>query len=161
MLIKATTPQHLDKVHELFTEYQLFLGFSLCFQGFDEELATLPYKYAEPEGSILLAFVGNECAGVVALKKLEEGICEMKRLYVKPAFQGLGLGRQLAEKIMEEARQKGYRVMKLDTLRRLESAVALYQKLGFETTQPYNYNPESDIVYFEKTWAVASPVHLF
>ena len=149
-IIKATTPKHLEIVKELFIEYQKFLGFSLCFQDFEEELAKLPYKYAEPEGSILLALVDEKYAGVVAVKKLEEGVCEMKRLYLKSEFQGLGLGRKLAENIMEIAKEKDYKTMKLDTLKRLESAVSLYQKLGFQETQPYNYNPQSDIIYFEK-----------
>lgn len=148
-IIKATTAEELDAVRELFTEYQKFLGFSLCFQGFDDELAKLPYKYAEPEGTILLAKVDEEFAGVVALWKLEEGVCEMKRLYVKPKFQGLGLGKKLAVSIIEEAKKKGYSKMKLDTVKRLETAISMYKTLGFIETKPYNYNPEDDVKYYE------------
>lgn len=148
-IIKANTTEELDAVRELFTEYQQFLGFSLCFQGFDEELKKLPYKYAEPDGTILLATVDGETAGVVALWKLEEGICEMKRLYVRPKFQGIGLGRKLAVSIIEEARKKGYFKMKLDTVKRLETAISMYKSLGFIETKPYNYNPEDDVKYFE------------
>jgi len=147
---KIATAEDLEEIKNLFREYVAFLGISLSFQSFEEELAKLPAKYAEPEGAIYLAKVNGQSTGCVALWKLEEGVCEMKRLYVRPAFQGLGLGKKLAYVIMEEAQRKGYTKMKLDTLRRLESANRLYKSLQFSETNPYNYNPEDDVAYFEK-----------
>lgn len=147
---KIASAEDLEEIKALFREYERFLGVSLCFQNFEEELAKLPAKYAEPEGSIFLAKVDGVSAGCIAMWKLEDGVCEMKRLYVKPDFQGLGLGKKLAHVIMEEAKKKGYKKMKLDTLRRLESANRLYKSLQFTETTPYNYNPENDVAYFEK-----------
>ncbi|WP_305952545.1 GNAT family N-acetyltransferase [Emticicia oligotrophica] len=148
---KISSEQDLEDVKQLFREYVEFLQVNLDFQDFENELAKLPAKYAEPEGSIFLAKVNGQPAGCIALWKLEDGVCEMKRLFVKTEFQGLGLGKMLANRLMEEAKAKGYSIMKLDTLRRLESANYLYASLGFGETQPYNFNPEPDIVYFEKT----------
>jgi ribosomal protein S18 acetylase RimI-like enzyme len=148
---KIIIEQDLEDVKQLFREYVEFLQVNLDFQDFENELAKLPAKYAEPEGSIFLAKVGGQAAGCIALWKLEVGVCEMKRLFVKSEFQGLGLGRMLANKLMEEAKNKGYSTIKLDTLRRLKSANNLYASLGFRETQPYNFNPEHDIVYFENT----------
>jgi putative acetyltransferase len=150
-ILKANSKEEIEVVRELFIEYQNFLQVDLCFQSFNEELAKLPYKYAEPEGTILLAKVDEKFAGVVALWKLEEGVCEMKRLFVKDKFKGLGIGRKLAERLLEEAKSKGYKIMKLDTLKRLKAANELYPKLGFIETNSYNYNPENDVAYFEKT----------
>lgn len=147
---KISSEQDLEDVKQLFREYVAFLQVNLDFQGFEEELAKLPAKYAEPEGCMFLAKVNAQPAGCVALWKLEDGICEMKRLYVKPEFQGLGLGKMLSQRLMEEAQIKAYHTMKLDTLKRLVSANKLYQNLGFSETKPYNFNPEPDIVYFEK-----------
>ena len=147
---KISSGEDLEEIKDLFREYSVSLGVSLCFQGFEEEMAKLPAKYAEPEGSILLAKVDGKPAGCVALWKLEEGVCEMKRLYVRPQFQGIGLGKQMAVAIIEEAQLKGYKTMKLDTLKRLEAANSLYHSLHFIETTPYNYNPESDVTYFEK-----------
>ncbi|MBA4849914.1 GNAT family N-acetyltransferase [Emticicia sp. BO119] len=147
---KIATVDDLDEIKALFREYEKFLGVSLCFQNFEEELAKLPAKYAEPEGAIFLAKANGKSAGCVALWKLEDGICEMKRLYVKPEFQGLGFGKKLVYIIIEEAQKKGYKKMKLDTLRRLESANHLYKSLKFTETTSYNYNPEEDVAYFEK-----------
>lgn len=147
---KIGTKEDLEEIKNLFREYAQFLKISLDFQDFESELAKLPAKYAEPEGSILLAKVDDKPAACVALWKLEDGVCEMKRLYVKPEFQGLGLGKKMALSIIEEAKIKGYKTMKLDTLKRLQSANYLYNSLGFSETKPYNYNPESDVAYFEK-----------
>lgn len=146
----ATTPAHIEAVRELFLEYAESLGFDLCFQDFKQELDTLPAKYAEPEGTILLAFEDQKAVGVVALWKLSEGVCEMKRLYIKPESRGKGLGRILAKAILQEAKNKNYVVIKLDTLARMTAANALYQSLGFEETTPYNYNPENDVRYYGK-----------
>ncbi|WP_435355440.1 GNAT family N-acetyltransferase [Emticicia sp. SJ17W-69] len=149
-ILKIATKEDLEEIKNLFREYAKFLEISLDFQDFESELAKLPAKYAEPEGAIFLAKIDSQPAACVALWKLEEGICEMKRLYVKPEFQGLGLGKKMTQTIIEEAKGKGYKIMKLDTLKRLQSANYLYASLGFRETQPYNYNPESDVAYFEK-----------
>ncbi len=147
---KIATEQDLEDVKQLFREYANFLQVDLCFQGFENELAKLPAKYAEPEGAIFLAKIDEKSAACVALWKLEEGICEMKRLYVKPEFQGLGLGKKLTLMLLEEAKNKGYKTMKLDTLKRLQSANYIYHALGFTEIKAYNFNPEVDVVYFEK-----------
>ena len=139
---------HMPVVRQLFETYAENLGVDLCFQGFTEEMETLPGKYADPEGTILLAQTAEGFAGVVALKKIGEGICEMKRLFVGENFKGYGLGKALTLKLIEVAREKGYRQMNLDTLERLGPAVNLYRNLGFNETEPYNFNPEEDILYF-------------
>jgi tRNA pseudouridine38-40 synthase len=148
--IKLAETQDLPIVKELFIEYQQSLGISLEFQNFETELDSLPEPYGKKFGGILIAKAFKEVVGVVALKKLEDGVCEMKRLYVKPTYQGFGLGKRLALEIMDLAKAKNYKTMKLDTLERLHSAVQLYRNLAFTETQAYNYNPENDILYFEK-----------
>src|SRR5947208_592701 len=109
---RAESPEQIAQARELFLEYANSLGFSLCFQSFDRELAALPGDYAPPEGRLLLATSNNDPAGCVALHKLESDICEMKRLYVRPSYRGKGLGRELAEKIIAEARQLGYKKLR-------------------------------------------------
>jgi len=146
---KISNAQDLEDVKQLFREYIEFLQVNLDFQDFENELEKLPAKYAEPEGSIFLAKVGGQAVGCIALWKLEAGVCEMKRLFVKSDFQGLGIGKMLANKLMEEAKNKGYLKIKLDTLKRLKLANYLYASLGFRETHPYNFNPEPDIVYLE------------
>jgi len=115
-LIQAQTIEDVGCARELFEEYAAWLGISLCFQNFDKELAALPGEYAPPSGRLLLAFEGKQLAGCVALRKIGEGTCEMKRLFVRLEFRGKGLGRMLTESIVEEARQIGYERMRLDTL---------------------------------------------
>src|SRR5687768_16085521 len=146
--IQLTTPteaDELDAVRDIFREYALQLGVDLCFQQFDEELAGLPGEYAAPRGALLLATVDGELAGCCALRPLDAAdypnAAEMKRLYVRKAFRGFGLGRQLAEAIMDAARQAGYASVVLDTLDDMESARALYEDLGFEAIPPYYHNP--------------------
>jgi GNAT superfamily N-acetyltransferase len=147
---KISNAQDLEDVKKLFLEYVDFLQVNLDFQDYENELAKLPAKYAEPEGSIFLAKVAGQAVGCIALWKLEFGVCEMKRLFVKSEFQGLGVGKMLVAKLIEEAKNKGYSTIKLDTLKRLKSANYLYISLGFNETHPYNFNPEPDIVYYEK-----------
>jgi GNAT superfamily N-acetyltransferase len=122
----AASDDELALFHELFLEYGASLGFELCFQDFDRELAALPGDYAPPSGALLLAREGDEAAGCVALRRLEAGICEMKRLYVRPAFRGKGVGRKLAEAAVAEARRLGYERMRLDTVPAMKEAASLY-----------------------------------
>jgi putative acetyltransferase len=149
-MTQASTPAQIAQVRELFLEYAQSLGFSLCFQSFDQELAGLPGDYRPPEGRLLLAEYEGQVAGCVALHKLEPGICEMKRLYLRPAFRGKGLGRKLAEVILEEARSIGYERLRLDTVGPvMKDAVALYRTLGFREIAPYRANPMEGTLYME------------
>jgi ribosomal protein S18 acetylase RimI-like enzyme len=150
VFLQAETPQQIAQARELFLEYAQSLGFSLCFQNFDKELAGLPGEYAPPEGRLLLAEYEGQVAGCVALHKLKPGICEMKRLYLRPQFRGKGLGLVLAEQIIAEARQLAYRRMRLDTVEPvMQDAVAMYRKLGFKEIAPYCTNPIAGALYME------------
>ena len=144
-LITATRAEHIDAARALFREYAEALGVDLDFQDFDAELAGLPGDYAEPRGALLLALVDGEAAGCCALRAIDDvdysNAAEMKRLYVRKAYRGFGLGRQLAEAILIEAMRLGYRCVLLDTLDDMESARALYEELGFEEIPPYYHNP--------------------
>jgi putative acetyltransferase len=147
---QAESPQQIAQARELFLEYAQSLGFSLCFQNFDKELADLPGDYAPPGGRLLLAESDGQVAGCVALHKLEEGICEMKRLYLRPQFRGKGLGHALADRIIGEARRIGYQRMRLDTVEPvMKDAVAMYRKLGFREIAPYCKNPIAGALYME------------
>jgi GNAT superfamily N-acetyltransferase len=138
------------QARELFQEYAQSLGVSLCFQNFEQELAGLPGHYAPPDGRLLLAEYDGQLAGCVALHKWESGVCEMKRLYLRPSFRGKGLGRAIAEKIIAEARNIGYRRMRLDTIEPLmKDAVEMYRKLGFREIAPYRPNPIAGAMYME------------
>lgn len=140
----------MAQIRELFLEYASSLGFSLCFQSFDKELADLPGDYAPPDGRLLLASIGGELAGCVALHKLESEVCEMKRLYLRPKFRGHGLGRTLVERILSEARSIGYRRMRLDTVEPvMRDAVAMYRRFGFRDIAPYRANPIEGAMYME------------
>jgi ribosomal protein S18 acetylase RimI-like enzyme len=145
VLATPATPEQIEAARELFVEYADALGVDLCFQGFDAELAGLPGEYAEPHGALLLAWCDGALAGCVALRPLpdidEANACEMKRLYVRRAFRRFGLGRQLAEAVIERARAAGYSAMLLDTLDEMETARELYASLGFEEVPPYYFNP--------------------
>ncbi len=131
----------LNEIKELFGAYASSLGISLDFQGFDQELANLPGDYSPPDGSLLIAHWEGEVAGCVALRKFANGICEMKRLFTKPQFRDLGIGRALCEAIIVRARRIGYERMRLDTLPSMETARTLYASLGFTEIVPYRYNP--------------------
>ncbi len=147
---QAESPAQIAQARELFLEYAQALGFSLCFQNFDQELTNLPGDYAPPEGRLFLTEFEGQLAGCVALHKLEPEVCEMKRLYLRPQFRGKGLGRTLADRIIAEARQIGYRRMRLDTVEPvMKDAVAMYRKLGFKEIAPYRPNPMSGVVYME------------
>ncbi len=141
----ASSPEQLDAVRALFGEYAEQLGVDLDFQGFDAELAALPGDYAEPRGTLLLAWVDGELAGCCGLRAIDDvdyaNAAEMKRLFVRKAFRGFGLGRQLAEAILDAALRLGYDSVLLDTLDDMESARALYEDLGFEEIPPYYHNP--------------------
>jgi putative acetyltransferase len=147
---QAESPVQIAQARELFLEYANSLGFSLCFQNFDEELAHLPGGYAPPEGRLLLAEYEGQLAGCVALHKLENRIAEMKRLYIRPEFRGKGLGRALAERIIAEARRAEYTSLRLDTVEPvMKDAVAMYRKLGFQEIAPYCANPMAGALYME------------
>jgi len=151
--IRPAGPSDMDEVRDLFLEYARSLNFDLCFQGFEQELARLPGCYAEPAGCILLAVDGDESAGVVALRPLEAGICEMKRLYVRPRWRGRDVGGRLARAVVGEGRRLGYRAMRLDTHDSMQAAIALYRGLGFREIPLYYDNPLPGIHYFELRFA--------
>jgi ribosomal protein S18 acetylase RimI-like enzyme len=146
----AHRQQDIESVRILFKEYEKAIGVDLCFQGFADELAGLPGKYASPDGCLLLAFVDSALAGCAALRRYDEDTCEMKRLYVRPEFRGLGLGRKLARAIIDEAIAIGYTKMRLDTLPSMVEAIAMYKTLGFAEIEPYRFNPVNGAIYMEK-----------
>jgi ribosomal protein S18 acetylase RimI-like enzyme len=141
VLAPVVSAEDIRCARALFEEYAASLGFSLDFQGFGDELATLPGAYAPPSGRLLLATVDGALAGCVALRRIGDRVCEMKRLFVRPAHHGLGLGRRLATAIVEEARGAGYAAMRLDTMPSMKAALALYASLGFRDIAPYTHNP--------------------
>lgn len=140
---RATSPQDIEDVKAIFREFVAFLPIDLGFQDIEGEMARFPGDFT----LLLLARRNNMPIGAVALKEHSAEVCEMKRLYVRPEGQGTGAGRLLCEELMQEAKALGYRTMLLDSLRRLEAAVGLYRKLGFAEVEPYNFNPEDDVIY--------------
>ncbi len=149
-IVQAATPAQVEEARTLFREYEKWLDVDLCFQGFEEELAQLPGKYAKPNGRLLLAKVEKEFAGCIALRKINDGVCEMKRLFVRKDFRGLGLGKILIEKLINEARQISYHKMRLDTLPvKMPQAVKLYKTFGFYEISPYYKNPHDETLFLE------------
>jgi ribosomal protein S18 acetylase RimI-like enzyme len=146
---EAVGASDITQARQLFVEYASRLGTDLCFQDFEQELASLPGAYAPPAGRLLLGRAGEEVAGCVALRPLGEDDCEMKRLYVRPAYRSRGTGRQLAESIIQAARDMGYRRMRLDTLPEMAAAQRLYRDLGFRPIAPYRYNPIEGTEFLE------------
>ncbi len=145
----ADTEKDIEIARGLFIEYAGTLGFDLGFQKFEEELANLPGEYVKPTGCLLLAKYQGKIAGCVALRKLGDDICEGKRLYVKPEFRGLKIGRKLLETLIKEARSMGYKFMRGDTLSSMKVARRLYKSLGFYEIEAYRYNPLKDAIFLE------------
>ena len=159
-IVHAVSSAHIEIARELFREYERSLGVDLCFQGFEQELANLPGAYAPPKGRLLLAIDDESgggmraererAVGCVALRPLGEVLCDMKRLYLRSTVRRRGVGRMLAERIIDEARAIGYRAMRLDTLPMMNDAIALYHRLGFEKIEPYYPNPVAGTLYMER-----------
>ena len=141
--------EDLEHIRNLFKEYAAWLGFDLGFQDFEREFAELPGDYSPPDGQLLLATYGTHIAGCVALRKFSQGICEMKRLYVRPRFRDKGIGKSLSESIIAEARKAGYEQMRLDTVPSMKKAIALYRSLGFKEIEPYRHNPIEGATFME------------
>jgi putative acetyltransferase len=149
-LIQATTTEEMELIRTLFEEYAAGLGFSLCFQTFDQELAELPGRYEPPSGRLLLAYQDDAPAGCVGLRKLDDETCEMKRLFIRPEFRQHGLGRVLVQRLIDEAKRIGYKRMRLDTVPgKMDPAIRLYEQLGFHEIPAYYDNPVDDVKYME------------
>lgn len=148
-ITKVQREEELKEIRKLFTEYADSLGFDLCFQNFEQELANLPGDYAPPAGCLLLAKYKDQTAGCIGLRRLSDEVCEIKRLYVKPEFRAMKIGRQLAEAIIEKARHIGYARMRLDTVPSMEAARVLYVSLGFKEISPYRHNPIEGTTFME------------
>lgn len=152
-IVQAETLEQIATARKLMMEYAARLGVDLCFQGFEEEMRVLPGKYAPPSGRLLLALWDEKPAGMIALRPMgekTEGLCEMKRLFVRPEFRGNGIGRILAERVITEAAEIGYGLMRLDTMPgKMDSAIAMYRELGFTETEPYYKTPVSQTLFME------------
>ena len=149
-ILNAKTTEQIEQARGLFKEYAGWLQIDLCFQNFHKELTGLPGEYTPPDGRLLLTFDNGQLTGCIALRKIADDVCEMKRLFVRPAFQGKGLGRQLVNAIIDEARTIGYQRMRLDTLpAQMASAIALYRSLGFKEIEPYYDNPVPGALFME------------
>jgi putative acetyltransferase len=146
---EAESPEDIAVVKRLFTEYAESLGIDLCFQGFEKELAELPGAYARESGRLLLAEIDGDAVGCVALRRLSDGICEMKRLYVNPNLRGLRIGRLLVNEIIARGRRIGYERMRLDTMPSMQTAIGMYRSLGFVEIEPYCNNPIPGALFLE------------
>jgi len=151
-------PGDVAAARELFREYEKSIGIDLSFQGFEEELASLPGKYAAPAGALIVARVDGAPMGCVALRRIDERTCEMKRLFVRPEGRGLKIGAELVRRIIEAAQARGYQAMRLDTLQTImRNAISLYQRFGFQDIEPYIYNPLPGARFMEKKLQPGSP----
>lgn len=149
-IIQVTSPAHVEEARRLFAEYALSLDIDLSFQGFEEELAALPGEYVPPLGALLLALAGEDAVGCVALRPIEPPrVAELKRLYVAPAGRGKGIGLALTQAAIEAARTAGYESIRLDTLRTMDAAQRMYERLGFRDIAAYRYNPDESARYLE------------
>ena len=149
-MIQAESPEHIAAATTLFREYETWWGMSLCFQDFESEVATLPGKYASPAGRLLLAYADDELAGCIALRPIDNGVCEMKRLFVREGFRGRQIGVGLIERLIADAREIGYQKMRLDTYpARMGKAVKLYESHGFTEIEPYYHNPDEGVLFME------------
>ena len=147
---QADTDSDITAARGIFREYEAWLGLDLCFQGFEDELKNLPGKYSSPSGRLYLAYVDGELAGCIALRKLEDGVCEMKRLFVREEFRGRRLGQMLIERLIADARDIGYERMRLDTFPpKMGKAVRLYESYGFREIAPYYDNPNEGVLFME------------
>jgi len=150
-IIQAETEDHITKARELFREYEAWLGMSLCFQDFENEVASLPGKYAPPDGRLYLAYSDEKLTGCIALRNLGDGVCEMKRLFVRDEFRGHKIGVRLIERLIADAREIGYKKMRLDTFPpKMGKAVKLYESHGFRPIPPYYDNPHDGVLFMEK-----------
>ncbi len=148
-IVRANTDELISKAKVLFQEYSESLGFDLSFQGFDEEMDRFPAQYSPPTGALFLALSETRSIGCVGVRFLEEGVCEMKRLYVRPNFRGSNVGRGLSEAAIQAGKTLGYERMRLDTLSSMAPANRLYKRLGFVEIEPYRHNPLEGAIYFE------------
>lgn len=149
-IVPVTTNEEVETTRQLFREYETWLDMDLCFQSFEEEIQSLPGKYSPPDGRIYIANIGGEPVGCIALRKIGDGICEMKRLYLKDVARGHGLGKELIEKVIADAREIGYAKMRLDTYPpKMGKAVSLYESHGFGKIEPYYDNPHTGVLYME------------
>ena len=147
---KIETEEEISGAKNLIIEYIQWLNQDLCFQNIDDELNNFPQKYKEPEGTFIIAKTNNIIIGCVGIRKMENKICEMKRLFVNDNYKGKGIGKKLVEKIIEEAKIKNYKKIRLDTLNTMKTALDIYYKNGFYIIEPYYNNPNNNVVYLEK-----------
>ena len=150
-IFQGVNSEDIDDARAIFREYEQWLGMSLCFQSFEEEVADLPGKYSPPSGRLYLARVHGETVGCIALRPIEEGICEMKRLFLRDSARGKGIGVALIEKVISDAVEIGYERMRLDTYPpKMGKAVSLYEAHGFYEIPAYYHNPHDGVLFMEK-----------
>jgi len=148
--VQVTTHEEIEQARSLFEEYAAALGISLCFQNFEHELATLPGKYSPPRGRLFLVLTGEDLVGCVALREIDENVCEMKRLFLRPAFRGKGFGRVMVDAIVNAGREIGYKKMRLDTMTgKMDAAINLYLQAGFKEIPPYYDTPIVETSFLE------------